>query len=432
MSTSFPASSVPVSPVDAAWLRMDRPTNAMVITTILTFEEKLDHAEIQSTVELLLQHKRKLRQKITKSFGVTRTSWVDDPSFAIDNHVTRVTLPEPHDEVALERFIGEEMSTPLDRERPLWKIIIIDGAPSGGTVMLVRIHHAVGDGIALVRLLLGVSGAGKEHAPAEVGLEEPSPAKSARQAIARGAAKVSTLARLLLLPPDPKTPLRGALGTTKAVAISKAFDLKRLKDLAHARNVHLNDVLTAAIAGALRTYTPTVSVRALVPVFLKAAGHDDGNHFGLVYVPLPTNEPNRDARVARVKEMMDSIKSAPDATVAFMVLGAMGLLSHTLERFGIDLFTMKASMLITNVPGPTRPVQLAGHDVKSIVVWAPTSGSLGLGFSLLTYAGSLRLGVASDVRLIPDPHPLTRAFEAELEAMLAQPVERRREPPREA
>jgi diacylglycerol O-acyltransferase len=114
---------------------------------------------------------------------------------------------------------------------------------------------------------------------------------------------------------------------------------------------------------------------------------------------------------------MDTIKSAPDATVAFMVLGAMGLASPTIERLGIELFTKKASMLITNVPGPAATVQIAGQDVSSMVVWAPTSGSIGLGFSLLTYAGELRLGVAADANLVSDPRELVALFEREIEAM---------------
>jgi diacylglycerol O-acyltransferase len=100
-----------------------------------------------------------------------------------------------------------------------------------------------------------------------------------------------------------------------------------------------------------------------------------------------------------------------------MVLATMGVVSPRLERIGIDLFTWKASMLITNVPGPAGVVQIGGRDVTSMVVWAPTSGSIGLGFSLLTYAGELRLGVAADERIVPDPRALVACFESEIEAM---------------
>jgi hypothetical protein len=97
----------------------------------------------------------------------------------------------------------------------------------------------------------------------------------------------------------------------------------------------------------------------------------------------------------------------------------MGMVSPAIERIGVGLFTGKATMLITNVPGPAGVVKLAGQEVTSMGVWAPTSGSLGLGFSLLTYAGELRLGVASDAGLIPDPQALVSAFEREIKAIQA-------------
>ena len=174
------------------------------------------------------------------------------------------------------------------------------------------------------------------------------------------------------------------------------------------------------MAGAVRAYLgDPPPLRALVPVFLRDEHGTGDNDFGLVYLPLPVHERSRDDRRRAVQAAMDTLKAAPDTTVAFMVLGAMGLLSPTLERVGIDLFTCKASMLITNVPGPAGTVQLGGQDVTSMVVWAPTSGSLGLGFSLLTYSGELRLGVAADEGLVPDPRALVACFEREIEAMQA-------------
>lgn len=196
--------------------------------------------------------------------------------------------------------------------------------------------------------------------------------------------------------------------------------MSAVKALARHHGGHVNDVLAAAVAGALRASLATPrDVRALVPAFIRGSDSDTGNHFGLAYLPLPLGEPSRALRVSGVKKEMDAIKSAPDATVAFVVLGAMGLASPALERLGIGLFTRKASLLVTNVPGPAGEVRIAGRAVRSMVVWAPTSGSIGLGFSLLTYDGALRLGVATDANLAVRPRALVEAFERELEAMRA-------------
>lgn len=409
----------PISPVDAAWLRMDGPTNAMVITTVFRFDAPLDDAALDATFARLLEH-RKFRQRVEHDARtLTRAAWVDDPEFSLARHVERVKLPAPGNEAALEALISERMSTPLDHERPLWHVDVIDGIEGQGSALLVRVHHAVGDGVALVRLLLGVSGASKDKAPVEVGIAPPPRATTVRALVDKTRAQAETLARLLLLPADNQTELRGELGVQKGAAMSKAIPVSLIKALAKHHGGHVNDLLAAAVAGAVRSYLATPrAVRALVPVFIRAErGEDAGNNFGMAYLPLPVEEPSRVLRLKMVKKEMDTIKSAPDATVAFIVLGAMGLASPTLEKLGIELFTKKATMLITNVPGPAAKVQVAGQDVTSMVVWAPTSGSIGLGFSLLTYDGELRLGVAADRNLVRDPHALVSAFEQELEAM---------------
>jgi hypothetical protein len=410
---------VPLSPVDAAWLRMDSPANAMVITTVLRFARPLADDAMQATLARMLEYRRFRQRVVRDRRTLTGAAWEDDPDFDLETHVRRVRLPEPGDERALMRHVGARMSTPLDRTRPLWQLDLVDGVGEGSAIVM-RVHHAVGDGVALVRLLLGVSGAPKEHAPVEVGIARLPRPRRARDLAARGWSNLETLGRLLFLPPDAKTKLRGELDVRKLASFSRAFSVDAVKALARASGGHVNDLLAAAIAGALRDFLPEPkAVRAMIPVFLRGRG-DEGNNFGLVYLSLPVDERDRGARIRAVKAGMDTIKSAPDASVAFAVLGAMGLASPSLERFGIDLFTMKATLLMTNVPGPAGRVQVAGEDVTSMVVWAPTSGSLGVGFSLLTYADELRLGVATDANLVRDPDALVAAFERELEEMMRE------------
>jgi hypothetical protein len=411
-----------VSPVDAAWLRMDSPTNPMVITSMMRFAGPLDDAALGATFARLLEHDKFRQRAVVDRRSWTGASWEDDPAFDLSRHVERVRLPShpsSDTEVALEAFASARMSEPLDRSRPLWRAIVIDGVGSG-SALLTRVHHAVGDGVTLVKLLLGVAGAGPDRAPVPVGIPVPKRPDSLRTSVARAREDLVTLVRLLALPPDHRTPLRGPLGTRKVAAMSRPIPLASIQALARATGGHVNDLLSSAVAGAVRAYLgDPPPLRALVPVFLRDEHGASGNHFGLVYLPLPVHERDRDQRRRAVKQAMDTIKAAHDTTVAFMVLGTMGLVSPTLERLGIDLFTCKASMLITNVPGPAGTVQVGGRDVESMVVWAPTSGSIGLGFSLLTYAGELRLGVAADEGLVPDPRALVACFEREIEAMQA-------------
>jgi hypothetical protein len=411
-----------VSPVDAAWLRMDSPTNPMVITSLQRFAAPLDDAALSATFARLVTHDKFRQRAVADRRSWTGASWEDDPAFDLSRHLEHVRLPSHpsgSDEAALEAFASARMNEPLDRTRPLWRTLVIDGV-GGGSALLTRVHHAVGDGVTLVNVLLGVAGAGPDRAPVAVGIPRPKRPESLRESVVRARDDLVTLVRLLSLPPDHRTPLRGALGTRKVASMSRPIALPPIQALARATGGHVNDLLSSAVAGAVRAYLgDPPPLRALVPVFLRDEHGTGDNHFGLVYLPLPVHERSRDDRRRAVQAAMDTLKAAPDTTVAFMVLGAMGLLSPTLERVGIDLFTCKASMLITNVPGPAGTVQLGGQDVTSMVVWAPTSGSLGLGFSLLTYSGELRLGVAADEGLVPDPRALVACFEREIEAMQA-------------
>jgi hypothetical protein len=115
---------------------------------------------------------------------------------------------------------------------------------------------------------------------------------------------------------------------------------------------------------------------------------------------------------------MEQIKAAPDAVVAFGVLAAIGVGSSELENVAIDLFTRKASVMITNIPGPRARIRLAGKTVSSMVVWAPVSGHIGIGLSAVSYAGELRLGVAVDAGLISDPEALRDGFEREIDELV--------------
>jgi hypothetical protein len=106
--------------------------------------------------------------------------------------------------------------------------------------------------------------------------------------------------------------------------------------------------------------------------------------------------------------------------VSLGVLDAMGVASTEIERIGVDLFTRKASVMITNVPGPPAELHLADHALRNIMVWAPVSGHIGLGISLLSYNGEVRMGVAADTRRVPDPEALVAAFERDIELLHAR------------
>jgi hypothetical protein len=139
-----------------------------------------------------------------------------------------------------------------------------------------------------------------------------------------------------------------------------------------------------------------------------------GNHFGLVFAALPLGTSAPLDRVRAVKRRMDRIKASEEAGVAFAILGAAGLASGQIERIIVDIFSRKGSVMVTNVPGPPIPLVVEGHKLTNLTVWAPTSGHIAVGISLVSYAGSVRMGIAVDAALVPDPTRLVDAFEGDL------------------
>ena len=414
-----------MSPVDGAWLRMDSPTNPMVINAVLRLDGAVPHSEVEALLrDRLLSHARFRRRVVPSPAPLVPARWEEDPDLRLDWHLRRSTLPAGAGDSALEELVSELVSEPLDRTRPLWQIYHVEGLDSG-SVLVARVHHAVGDGVALVKLLLRLTDGESAPAPPKVGVAQPrarGPVRIAKLA----AAKAVSLGRMLLLPADPTGPLKGPLGAHKKVAWSRPFDVAALKKTAHARSAKLNDVVVASVSGALRAYlsdrgAPQDSVRALVPVYVRGeeTGGDMGNHFGLVYLPLPVGLDGIEERIREAKRAMDDLKRAPDALAAVTVLAAMGMASSGLQRVGIDLFTRKASLLLSNVPGPTEPLRLLGRQISSVLVWAPVSGEVAVGVTLLSYAGAMRMGVSTDAAVVPDPQAIVAAFEREMEATLS-------------
>ncbi|TMC14753.1 MAG: wax ester/triacylglycerol synthase family O-acyltransferase [Chloroflexi bacterium] len=433
----------PLSNVDAAWLRMEDPTNLMMVTGILTFDEPLDFRRVRSTLEKRLLSFDRFRQRVVEApLGLGPPRWVDDDRFDIDAHLHRVALPKPGDQRALEDLVSDLMSTPLDMSKPLWQIHVIDGY-RGGSVFLSRLHHCIADGIALIQLLLSLTD--ETPRPRRVkpaarperdgGFQLPFGALA--QTLANpfgllelaqtGVGVADTLQRLVLMPADPRTVLKGALGVSKRAAWSSVIPLEKVKAAGRRGDATVNDILVAAVTGALRSYleergepVDTLEIRAAVPVNLRPSerGLELGNSFGLVFVPLPISVADRQRRVSEVKLRMDRIKASAEAIVSFGVLNAIGLVPRVLHPPAVEFFGSKASVVLTNVPGPKEALYLAGRRIAGCMFWVPQSGRMGLGVSILSYAGGVMVGIAADAGLVPDPERLVADFERELKGLM--------------
>jgi WS/DGAT/MGAT family acyltransferase len=185
--------------------------------------------------------------------------------------------------------------------------------------------------------------------------------------------------------------------------------------------------MITAVAGALGRYlegrgepTEGVTIRAVVPVNLRKPQEmgEMGNRFGLVFAELPVGIRDPKQRLAAVQKNMDAHKDSMDAPVSLDILAGMGVSPQVIENVVLKIFAAKATAVMTNVPGPPIPLYMAGQPIESLMFWVPQSGRLGIGISILSYAGQIMLGIATDAGLIPDPDSIVNNFYMEYDEML--------------
>lgn len=422
----------PLRSVDAAWLRMDRVVNTADVVAVLRLDGGVSMARLRDLLETRLLVRPRFRQRIVRG-PIGGPAWEDDPRFSLERHVVEARLGG---EVgAFEAYVSAIASEPLDLRRPPWRMHLLH-APRGSTIV-AKLHHCIADGFALVAVLLSLAdGAAPRGAPLRP--REPSarsPETDRTGGLLAPAILPAALARMIVLPPDPATALKRPLRGERRVAFSRPFSRSAVRAAARARGVTGNVILNAALAGALRRWllesggsVPPRDLRALVPVNLRSPGAEEslGNEFGLVYLELPTASGTSEERVQRVHARMEALKAGPDAIVTYGVLSVLGRLPIALQQVIDAFFTTKASLVVTNLPGPRRALRLAGRRLEHLMFWVPHPASLGLGVSIIRYAGEVVVGVRADAAVMPDPARLVRLFEAELRGLLRPAPARRR------
>ncbi|HEX7609248.1 MAG TPA: WS/DGAT domain-containing protein, partial [Solirubrobacteraceae bacterium] len=243
------------------------------------------------------------------------------------------------------------------------------------------------------------------------------------------AADARALGKLLLTPADSGGAFKGELGTARTVAWGKPLSLESVKAIAHAQHATVNDVMLAAVSGALRGYLiehgrEPQELRTTVPYNLRpanAAGGEGeaelGNRFGLVFLTLPVDRASRRERLGELKLRMDAIKHSPEGPVSYALLEVIGLTPPDVESRLVDVFTAKATAVMTNVPGPRETVYLAGSPLRRVLVWAPTAGSVGMSVSIFSYDGRITVGLLVHTALVPDPQSILERLRREIAAL---------------
>ncbi len=456
--------------VDTAWLRMDSPSNLMMIVGVWVLKPAIKYADLCRRIEDTLLKYPRFGQRVEQD--ATGASWVTDEQFDIHQHVVKETLarkPRGRAQEALQDRLAELAVTPLPHDRPLWQFNLVENY-QGGSAMLVRIHHCIADGIALIAVTqsmvdggtapvqrrnthvrheglegaqdwiahsvikpftdlavkaLGTAGAGVANAFDF--LAEPQ--KGMDKGLS-GSAEMARLAyqlmrdaaALALMPDDSPTQLKGTPGKRKRVAWCEPIPLEEVKAVGKALNCSINDVLLSCVAGAIAQYLMAhgedvkgKEIRAMVPVNLRTTedAYKLGNRFGLAPVVLPIGLANPIERVYEVRRRMSQLKGSLQPLLAFGLLAVAGLLIKPAQDAMLGLFSRKTTAVMTNVPGPREKLRFLGATLEQSLFWVPQSGSVGLGVSILSYGGGVQFGVITDADLCPRPQEIIDGFEPE-------------------
>ena len=464
-----------MSGVDTAWLRMEHPTNLMMIVGIMVFKEKVDFKKLEITLEQRFLTFPRFKQKAVQD--PTGAWWEDDKTFDIKNHVKKARLPGKAGKKELQEYVSQMASESLDFTKPLWQFHLIDIYQGGGSALLIRIHHCYADGIALISVMLSMTGdsaegslvkpklkdkAGKgakgyansngsdmdfwtsvtkpiasvwsgamklTRGLVEQGLEIAKDPATMREFATKGMELADELRKIAMMSADTPTRFKGTLGRRKRVAWCDPLPLAEVKVIGKALRCSINDVLLATAAGALRDYMQRngdnadgVEFRAIVPVNLRPVekAAELGNQFGLVFVDLPIGVEDPIERMLIVRERMAALKGSSQPIVAFVLLSAVGIGPKILQDQISALLGRNATAVMTNVPGPQKPLYFAGREIEEFDFWVPQSGGIGMGLSILTYNGKVHFGLITDAGLVPDPENVINKFAEEFEKLVMQ------------
>jgi WS/DGAT/MGAT family acyltransferase len=428
---SAEAARVPVASNDRMWLQ-DSATNLMIINAVFT-TDRMDLATVREVFQRrVLDADPAQRERFTRRVALTHHTpyWEPDPDFDISRHIVAASPSSIRSAEELQRYVGELASTPLPADRPPWQFYVVEDFGEGGSACVVRIHHCIGDGVALVSIIFHLmeQAGGPASAPTPSANRQPpaTPARRLLRAAQISLAAPGILLRRLLWAPDRHTLHGRPLSGTKRVAWTAPVDIQVIKDAKNRLGATVNDVLMACVSGALSRHIQrrdgrcVPAVRVSMPVNVRPA-HAPltlENRFAAVPLELPAGIAAARDRVLAVKRRMDALKQS---VVPIVIYGLQKLLvvalpqpvSHGL----IDFLANKCTAVVTNVVGPQGELTLAGRRVRSLMFWVPQRADIGLGISILSFAGKVQVGVFCDTILMPDPAELVRDFEEEFAAL---------------
>jgi diacylglycerol O-acyltransferase len=435
---------------DTSFLANEKANGHMAIGALLMCEgDAPSEGDFLTHIRSRVHHLPRLRQRLLyPPLGLGTPFWVDYPEFDIHRHLRRITLPAPGTEAQFQELVGKLLAPPLDRSKPLWELILVEGFTDDRFGIVYKTHHAMADGISAVDIgmllfdveakrepareeapwtpartpsrpaLVGRAGSGVAATLARLGrwlrraLQEP------RRARKRAADGLTGLWEVTwnLARPAPRVPFNTEIGPRRSMSWAN-FDLAEFKQVKNALGGTVNDVTLAVVAGALRRWllerdvaVDGLELKALVPVSIRTENeHGElGNKLTAMRGPLPVGIADPVERLRAVSAAMDALKASKQPLGAEAIWGLNDwfrdfappvLLAPTAA---INFSTRLFNLLVTNFPGPQVPFYVLGRELTAVYPIGFLAKNHGLAIAILSYNGQVGFGLLADPDAVPD------------------------------
>jgi diacylglycerol O-acyltransferase / wax synthase len=450
---------------DAVFLRIETPHEPQHVGSLSVLEGaplrdvdgRIRFDDLRDHVARRTHRVPRLRQRIMEvPYNQGRPVWVDDERFDIDYHVRLTALPRPGDHDQLAALMSRLQSLPLDRARPLWEMWFVDGLADDHVALIIKTHHALGDGIANVDLALALvdlepDPPADEPAPAWAPRPAPTPNELLNDAIREQLARPTNVARTLLgTVRNPRPAIDAVTNVGRTVAsflakpppapwnvpvsahrrwVSASVPMTGVRAVREGHDASINDVVLAACTGALRTFLLGHGdtdiehrvVKAMVPVSLRGKDqHGDtlGNLVSLIIVELPVDEPDPIARLERIHAMTSELKGSGLVDGAQRILDIADFvtpLAGPLTRYVSRSIPM--NLVVTNIPGPPVPLYLCGARFLRVFPYVEVIDNEGLTIAVVSYDDHLHFGITADRDVMADLADVAASIEHEFEVL---------------
>jgi diacylglycerol O-acyltransferase / wax synthase len=461
-----------LSALDVSFLYLEEsatPMHVGAVSIFATDDEGLGYDRLVSIVAARIGLVPRYRQRVRGVPGrIAGPVWVDAEDFDLGYHVRLSAIPKPGTDAQLFELAARVISRPLDTQRPLWELYLVEGLSGGRVAMVSKTHLAMVDGTSSVDLGQVIL----DSAPSSSAPDEPEPWSPAREpssidlvqnalgeltrtpgalvdkarsglgdvrrtvtGLKDAAAGVLSVVHRASRPPSG-SPLTAATGQQRrfATAAGALEDYKRVRK-AHGGTV--NDVVLAVVAGGLRDWLMTrgeavggsASVRALVPISVRGSagadgfiGTEDSGGVRPFLIDLPVGEPNAVIRLHQISYAMQAHAEAGHAVAADALIGVAGFAPPTLHslgaRVGGGLSSRVFNLLVTNVPGPQVPLYVGSARLLESYPVMPLAPGQAVSIGVTSYEGSVFIGLNADRDAVPDVDVLADCLTDSLAALL--------------